>query len=507
MSRLLALLWMMLILAPTEGRSESCYPCSIIGRSALLYLEKDETRVGGVVRRQDSGDVVVCGLSGPWARVKIGYTYYWMKTEDLRLRPTDKEVLSLALPSNVARPEAIEWCNEAVVASPTAELYVGQDKVENALTLRQGTLLLACGRLGDFVVVEYGDLTGRIEASSLKVSSAERPRGVGFKHRRLCKMFLWRGRLRQDAPLVRWEGGQVMRVATLPASVEVEVATQQGDWYWVRFAGEWGYVQASLVELVPGAHEGFDPFRAVETCLLTFRRAKTHAQADLLSGPGATEVVQKVPAGAEVFVLKEAHDYAEVQYLGRSGFIPTGVLAFQGGEEPLAQDFDPYPADESLLAPGMRGYRRDKVGGVARLSLGMAASSTLEGVAAALDAGVGAGLGPGTDLVVSFFGMEADSLLLGGPELGVDQVLAPLSRSVVLSARLSTGPHWVGGTSKALSVGWGVGAYVDAALGRGAGIGVGYTFRGEHRVRCNEGPCPEANSWFHSVACSLRVSF
>ncbi|MBM4395327.1 MAG: hypothetical protein FJ087_06510 [Deltaproteobacteria bacterium] len=501
--------------APSPARAQQCFPCSILGRSAMLYEEKDDSRTTGIVRRQDAGDVAVCGLQGEWARVKIGYTYYWMKTEDIRLKPTDQEVLSLSLPPNVARPEAIEWCNEAVVSIPAAELYVaGQggsggagEEVVNALTLRQGTLLLACSHDGDWVTVQHGESAGRMERSSLVISTADRPRGVGFTRKRVCKTFLWTGRVEGDQPLIRWDHNRVVRIATLPAGVEVQVSERQADWYWVRFAGEWGYLPAAGVRLVPGTREGFDPFRAVETCPGTFRKAVAGVKRDVLSSPGASEVVSTVPAGAEVFVVQQDRAWAQVLHLGRTGWIESAGLKVLPGEEALARDFDPYPADDSLLAPGLRGYRRDKVSGVVRLGVGMAASPQLEGVAATLDAGIGVGLATGTDLVASFYGIEADDLLAGGPELGVEQVVAPLGRTVVLAARASVGPHWFGGTRHAMTLGWGVWAGIDAALSRTAGIGVGYGFRGEHRMRCNSDPCPEEHAWFHSLACSLRLGF
>jgi hypothetical protein len=498
------------IAIPGPATAEECFPGSVVGRSAPLYLEQDDGRITGIVRRSDASDIRVCRMEGEWARVKIDFTYYWMKTMDLRVKPADEVVLVLNLPRNVAPPESFEWCREAVVTTPQAAFLAGiATKVADVIPLRQGTLLLACGESGQWILAQHGGLSGFVDRASVRVSTAERPRAIGFVRRRVCKSFLWPAKLLEEQDLVRWHENKVLRVARIPTGTSVRVAEQAGEWVWILFAGEWGFVRAQAVQLSGATRMETDPLKPAEDCSGNFRRAVLRTGTrEVFTSAGVGEVVAVVPAGAEFVVFDWNAEWIRAFYLGRTGWVQRAGIDFVSAEEPRWIDFEPYPADESLLEPGLRGFRREDPLASARFGVGAAVSGDRDGIGVTLDAGIAFRLASRTDLVAGMYGLDSDGSVLGGPEIGVEQVVAPLGRAAVLLLRVTGGPHFSGEGGRELTLGWNALAGIETEMTRNAGVGLGYSVRGEHRVACRDDPCPgKKRLLFHGMNLSVRVGF
>lgn len=500
--------------------AERCFPANILGRSAPFYLEKDESRIVGFIPKGDEKGLLVCRFEGQWARVKLDYTYYWMKAKDLWLDREAFQVVSMALPVNKALPET-ELCFEGIVTVPNATLYQGKpSQITTTTQISQGTLLLACKEIEGMWEVQIEHMTGFIDKNQVMVSNAQRQRDVGFAKRQICKAFMWEGKVVNETPLLRWEGDKVVVVFTISSDSYVSVSETEGDWYWVNHGGQWGYVRRSDVILSKAVVVTESRTSPVVQCSENYRIARMEDRdIDILASPWGSTILAVIPKGTDFIVvsppdnLRPTDDVSlSVQYLGKRGWISSRGIRFVSKTEPMYTTFTPEPADQSLFILGHT--VKDKPSGQWGVRIGIAPvfSSLLEYPGLSADVAVGFKIIDNLRILGGFWGISSISLLVAGTGVGLDAQLLPKgSQRMILNMGASIGCHWMGGIGwggegRALLFGWGVYASIGAEISNMIEAGLGYNLRGEHEINCSEKPCPISSyTLFHSFGPMLFI--
>ncbi|MGI6200170.1 MAG: SH3 domain-containing protein [Christensenellales bacterium] len=126
-------------------------------------------------------------------------------------------------------------------------------------------------------------------------------------------------------------GYKVLR--TLSRGATVTVLSQQGEWYYIDYNGQKGYVSATYLDVSGGSAP--DPTTGTGTVTASSLRVR--------SGPGTGyATLRTLPKGTTVSVLGKSGDWYQISYGGSTGYVSAEYLEVSGGSIPTP-DPDPDP--------------------------------------------------------------------------------------------------------------------------------------------------------------------
>jgi hypothetical protein len=489
---------------------------------ATLYSEPDESTETGILRQVDEEGLKVCRLQGTWARVWWNWAHHWMKASEVAIAHEHRRFLEMVLPANGRQATRIIYCREAIVIDREGVLFLDKNGFTvGTMELPLGSPVLVCTESNGWAEVQQEQQSGWMEVAHLRISRTERPRDVGFTQKKVCKSLVWMARTREETPLRRWEGSEIVDVARVPADAPVTAAEQVEDWTWVNHGGNWGFVRNDALVIEPEVTIVEAWNMAVAQCLEEFRLVVDPAAPRyLLEQPGieSGRRVATVPRGADFIIWPgtsreattdtETVVWRKAYYLGRTGWVASRGLIEKGEVQPMWSLFQPEPIDPELFA-GLRvtaAERLDERSWSVRIGSGVAYGPGIDAMGLGVDLSARIWLPMGFGVPVGTYVFSSKDPLTAGPEAGVEW--AGLVPETGLRARVGVGlgAAWLGGGREGALVVWKVDTALGAAISNRVSMDVGYVLRGLHGVYCARGDCPpDRGALLHTFGLTFEV--
>jgi len=288
----------------------------------------------------------------------------WVK--HLKLSRSVREVASF--PLNKPKYQKLEWCNEAVVSVPEANLLhcsfgscSNPDSVDSRLRLIEGAPLLACGVNGPRTEIQHDDISGWIDSSNIKVLQNRRPREIGFERKRICRSFTWPGTVLSETVLRRRSEKEIVEIERIPSGTTIAVVGREGNYFWVNHGSYWGYLEQSFVKLegriraIPVLSQlpddGTQTFRKVFHPTMSLQLETDD------SGLHGSKAAVDIPPRTEFVLLDRIENRKGMWraiYLGQRGSISPKGLKASGPSEPICVSIQEVSVGETLDNQGLR---------------------------------------------------------------------------------------------------------------------------------------------------------
>jgi hypothetical protein len=321
-----------------------CYPAKLEkGINKLpYYSEKNIYSIEGTVTKNREAGLKLCYIQGEWARVKIDFSFYWMKAQYISVNPQIRKKIETSLPVNRNSETTGDFCNEAITKANDSFLYTGyKDHIKDVIAIPYRFPLLAClkeDESDEWIEIRYetpnGWQEGWMEPEQVYISPEVRPKNLGFREKELCQDFVWAGRTTEEVSILRWELNDVIEVYKVPQDMEVTAKYLEGNWLWINFGGIEGYVPAKSVFILAMERVNVD-HAIIKKCGYFRTGIAKDREKPVYNLEWESNQIATIPAGAEFAVLDWEGKRWQIRYLGVEGWIDPADVSLVTKKQPL----------------------------------------------------------------------------------------------------------------------------------------------------------------------------